>query len=217
MHFNTVKQTRGYNHRNIGFKKIQFLMWTCVLSHAEANCQLQTACAKLQQVPKCTVCQCINLPSSSWSQTHVVKNRASAASKESLLPGQETSVGHFVCSNKGCLFEGHGKMFEDDTCDDGCIVVDHASHHILVAFQAPPDTHKTLCAKEQCKLVCCDHGIIPHAFWSDDRKPPSEKSNKQEGRGSIDFLLLTRIVNRITCIVGRQTHTIVRQTTHNKI
>jgi hypothetical protein len=46
--------------------------------------------------------------------------------------------------------------------------LDHATGHIHVEFQKHLNTHETLKAKESFELMCCDHGVIPQAYHSDN-------------------------------------------------
>ena len=83
-----------------------------------------------------------------------VKDHEGVLKAEDLLPGQKTSVDHFVCSAKGRLFESKGKTKDEEMYSDGAIIVDHASGFIHVSFQKHLNTHETLKRKEAYELLC---------------------------------------------------------------
>ncbi len=133
---------------HIGYRKIQALMKSGVLSHSQATRSLHTAASKIQNPPKCAACQYgkqCRRPSPGKT-TSVVKDRAGALKQDDLFPGQKIAVDHFVCSTKGRLFTSKGKTSENEMYCGGCIYVDHATGFLHVEFQKHLNTH------EDCKL-----------------------------------------------------------------
>jgi hypothetical protein len=60
------------------------------------------------------------------------------------------------------------KTRENEMYCGGCILVDHATGHLHMEFQKHLNTHETLEAKESFELMCCDHGVVPQAYHSDN-------------------------------------------------
>ena len=81
-----------------------------------------------------------------------VKDCEGVLKAEDLLPGQKTSVDHFVCSAKGRLFESKGKTKDKVMYSGGAIFVDHASSLVHVSFHKHLNTHETLKSKEAYKF-----------------------------------------------------------------
>ena len=75
---------------------------------------------------------------------------------------------HFVCSNKGRLFTSHCASKEVDMYCGGAICVDQALGYVHLEHQAQLASHDTLRAKERYKAMCCDHGLIPQKYLSDN-------------------------------------------------
>lgn len=46
--------------------------------------------------------------------------------------------------------------------------MDHASGYIHVKFQTHLNTHETLTAKSNFELMCCDHGVVPQNYHTDN-------------------------------------------------
>ena len=94
---------------HLAFKKIQFLMRTGVLAHAEGTRRLQATASKLDRVPMCTACQYGRQKRRSSPGKHTVKDRMNegALKKNNLLPGQQTSVDHFVSKIRGRLVSSY--------------------------------------------------------------------------------------------------------------
>jgi hypothetical protein len=152
-----------------GYRKIQQLMKSGVLSHSQATHGLHTAASNNQNPPICAACQygkqcCHPSPGKTSS---VVWDRAGALKQDDLFAGQKIAVNHFVCSTRGHLFTSKGKTSENEMYCGGCIFVDHATGH-HVEFQKHLNTHETLEAKESFELMCHDHGVIPQAYHSDN-------------------------------------------------
>lgn len=161
-----------YRLGHLGFKRIQFLMRSGVLSRSEANRKLHTAASKLTDVPKCAACQFgkqCRRPSPGKTSS-VVRDKEGALKKDDLRVGQCISVDHFVCSTPGRLFSSRGKSSKEDMYDGGCIFVDHASSFVHIEFQAHLNSHETIKAKELYELMCRDHGVIPETYQSDNAK-----------------------------------------------
>jgi hypothetical protein len=88
--------------------------------------------------------------------------------QDDVFAGQKIAVDHFVCSTRGHHFTSKEKTSENEMYCGGCIFVDHATGHLHVEFQKHLNTHETLEAKESFELMCCDHGVIPQAYHSDN-------------------------------------------------
>jgi hypothetical protein len=97
-----------------------------------------------------------------------VRDRAGALKQNDLFAGQKIAVNHFLCSTRGHLFTSKGKTSENEMYCGGCVFVDHATGHLHMEFQKHLNTHETLEAKESFELMCCDHGVIPQAYHSDN-------------------------------------------------
>jgi hypothetical protein len=162
-----------YRFGHIGFKKIQFLLRTGVLTQTEASRRLHAAACKVANHPKCAACQYgkqHRRPIPGTTPTSVIRDRAHALKTDNLHPGQRVSVDHFVCSTKGRLITSAGKTKSDDMYTGGCIFVDHASGYIHVEMQVNLNSHETLKAKERYEQLCRSHGIVPQEFLADNSK-----------------------------------------------
>jgi hypothetical protein len=110
---------------HLGFRKIQFLMRTGILSRSESTRRLQVAACKLSRPPKCAACQFGKQSQrpSPGQKTTAVKDRAGVLKTDHLFPGQCVSVDHFVCSTKGRLFTSRGKTDANEMYSGGCLFV----------------------------------------------------------------------------------------------
>jgi hypothetical protein len=100
--------------------------------------------------------------------TSIIKDRAGVLKQDNLLPGQEVSVDHFICSTKGRLFTGYNKGNNSSRYCGGCIFCDHASGFLHVEFQSSLSSHDTLAAKSSFDSICMDYGVIIQKFMSDN-------------------------------------------------
>ena len=157
-----------YRLGHLGFRKIQLLMRSGVLANSESKRRLHSACCRINPPPICSACQFAKQTVRSPGSTvhHPVSDRAGALSRDTLLPGQRTSVDHFICSTPGRLPSSRGGSSNQYT--GGCIFVDHASGHIDVEFQTHLNSHETVKAKEQYELRCRDNGVIPQEYLTDN-------------------------------------------------
>ena len=85
-----------------------------------------------------------------------------------LLPGQQVSVDHFLCSNKGRLFNSRGRSSDDSMFSGGCIFNDHASGYVHIVFQSHLNSHETIMAKEAFERHCQAFGVVPQTFLMDN-------------------------------------------------
>lgn len=159
-----------YRLGHLSFKKIQTLMRTGVLAHSEKTRRLHRAACRLTTPPKCAACQfgkqrCRPAPG---RVTRAVRDREGALRNNNLLPGQEVSVDHYICSTKGRLLDSRGKTKDEQMYSGGCIFVDHASNYVHVEHQPSMSTHSTLRAKEAYEAMCRDQGVIPQRFLLDN-------------------------------------------------
>ena len=161
-----------YRLGHIGFKRIQFLMRTGVLTRSNNKKHLHQAACKIEHPPKCAACQFgkqHRRPAPGKTST-IVKDRVGVLKQDHVVPGQQVSVDHFVCSTKGRLFTSKGKTADNELYVGGCLFNDHASGHVHVEFQKHLTTHETLMSKENYELMCRDNGVIPQSYLSDNAK-----------------------------------------------
>ena len=119
-----------YRLGHIGFKKIQFLLRTGVLSQTETSRRLHSAACKIINPPRCAACQYgkqHRRPIPGTTPSTVIRDRANALKTDNLLPGQRISVDHYICSTRGRLLTSAGKTRKEDMYCGGCIFVDHAT------------------------------------------------------------------------------------------
>ena len=161
-----------YRLGHIGFRKVQFLMRTGVLSRTEASKRIHTAACKLVTPPKCAACLYgkQHRRPAPGQQTTTVQDRAGVLKSGDLQPGQQVSVDHFLCSTKGRLLTSKGKTAEKDMYTGGCLFIDHATNYVHVEFQQHLTTHETLQAKEKFGHMCRDVGVVPTSFLTDNGK-----------------------------------------------
>ena len=166
---------------HIGFWKVQFLMRMGVLSQSQNYHKLHMAACKIIHPPQCTACQFRKQKQhpSPGKQSSVVRDCDGVLKKDHLLPGQCMSVDHFVFNTKGWLYTSRGKMSPNDMYDGGCIYFDHASGYIHCEHQINLTTHETLQAKEHFEQMCCDYGVIPQTYMSDNGKPVVSRNYEQ--------------------------------------
>ncbi|KAI2507770.1 hypothetical protein MHU86_6666 [Fragilaria crotonensis] len=162
-----------YRLGHVGFKKVQFILRSGVVSKTEESRRLQTAACRLTSFPKCAACQYgkqHRRPIPGTTPSSVVKDRAHALKTDNLLPGQRISVDHFICSTRGRLLTSAGKTKLDDMYTGGCIFVDHASGFIFVEHQVSLNSHETLKAKESFERMCRNTGVTPQEYLADNSK-----------------------------------------------
>ena len=143
----TEKELLRWHFRlgHLSFRRVQFLLRTGVLARSEGTRRLHTSASKLTSPPLCAACQYgkqTRRPAPGVRQSQI-KDTANVLTRDKLVPGQETSVDHFVCGTKGRLFTSRGKTDPSQMYDGGCIFVDHASGHIDVQFQQHLNSHET--------------------------------------------------------------------------
>ena len=145
-------------------------MRTGVLSSTTSTCQLHSAACKLRSNPKCAACLFAKQTTRPMAgkTTSIIKDRAGVLKQDNLIPGQEVSVDHFICSTKGRLFTGYNKGNNSSCYCGGCIFCDHASGFLHVEFQSSLSSHDTLAAKTSFDSICMDYGVIIQKFMSDN-------------------------------------------------
>jgi hypothetical protein len=162
-----------YRLGHVGFKKVQFLLRSGVVSKTEESCRLQTAACRLTSFPKSAACQYgkqHRRPIPGTAPSSVVKDRAHALKTDNLLPGQHISVVHFICSTRGRLLTSAGKTKLDEMYTGGCIFVNHDSGFIFVEHQVSLNSHETLKAKESFERMCRNTGVTPQEYLADNSK-----------------------------------------------
>ena len=162
---------------HIAFAKVQFLLRSGVLATSDAARRLHRSAASLSPL-KCAACLYAKQRTRSipGRTSHaIVQSRSGVLKKNNLLPGQEVSVDHFICSQKGRLFTSRGKSSDKDMFAGGCIFADHASNYLHVEFQSSMSTHATLTSKLNYENICRDHGVYPQRYLSDNGTAFSSK------------------------------------------
>ena len=159
-------------HQKLGhldLRRIQFILKSGVLANTAAKKALHTQASKLREPPKCAACQfgkqTVQAPKSK-SNTRVVRDKAPVLKQDSLFPGQNVSLDHFVCSTKGVTLSSRGGVNAPGYVG-GCLFVDNASGLTHVEFQQHLNTHETLEAVKQFESMCLDSGVVPTHYTSD--------------------------------------------------
>ncbi|MBQ0718535.1 MAG: hypothetical protein KBT64_15090, partial [Sulfitobacter litoralis] len=154
---------------HIGFAKVQHLLKSGALANSEAARRLHNLACKAE-IPKCSACQYGKQRSRSapGQKTTTIKDRAGILRNHNLLPGQEVSVDHFVCSEKGRLFTSRGRTDDKDMFSGGCIFADHGSNLIHIEFQKVLTSHATITSKNNFETFCRDHGVVPQKYLTDN-------------------------------------------------
>ena len=176
---------------HIGFKRVQFLMRSGVLTRSESARRLHTAACRITHPPKCAACLYgkQHRRSAPGQQTSAIKDRAGILKDGHLQPGEQVSVDHFICSTKGRLLTSKGKTAESEMYTGGCLFIDHASNFVHVEYQQHLTTHQTLEAKEKFELACRDVGVVPSSYLMDNGKCFTSEEFKNK---LIDFQQVTR-------------------------
>jgi hypothetical protein len=107
---------------------------------------LHTAACQIFNPPKCAACQYGNQhqqPAPAKIAT-AIKDCAGVLKAESLVPGQQVSIDHFICGTKGRLFSSAGRSLNSDMFAGGCLFIDHASTFVHVELQKHLNTHETM-------------------------------------------------------------------------
>ena len=124
-------QRRHYRLGQVSFDRVKLLLRSGALATSTAARRLHRLACKVD-LPKCSACQYAKqrLRSTPGKKSTIVTDRAGVICKNISMPGQEVSVDHFVCSERGRLFSSRGKTVDKDMYAGGCIFVDHASNYI---------------------------------------------------------------------------------------
>ncbi len=173
-----------YRLGHIGFKKVQFLMRTGILSFASSKRSLHQAAAKIKSPPKCAACQfgkqTANSVKKHGNQT-IIKDAAPppVTKQDALLPGQRVFIDHFVSSTKGVRLSSRGGQDMSNRYSGGCIFVDAATGYVWVEHQSHLNTHETLEAKLAFELACRDMGVIPQTYIADQGSAFTSKAYEE--------------------------------------
>ena len=154
---------------HISFAKVQHLLQSGALAKSESARRLHRAASQCV-IPKCSACLYAKQRRrpAPTGRTIKVSDRDGILRQGNLLPGQEISVDHFMCSQRGRLFQTRGKESDKDKYCGGCIFVDHASNYVHIEFMQAFTSHATLDAKTAFEAHCRDHGVIPAKFLTDN-------------------------------------------------
>jgi hypothetical protein len=158
---------------HVSFAKIKHLLSTGALAKSESTRRLhRAASASSCLTPKCAACLFAKQRRrpAPTGRVRTVSDREGVLRQGNLMPGQEVSVDHFICSQRGRLFQTpRGKEAEKDKYCGGCIFVDHASNYTHVEFLQVLTTHATLAdAKVSFEGHCHDVGVVPTKYLSDN-------------------------------------------------
>ena len=156
-----------YRFGHVDIRRVQFVMRTGILATSPAKRRLHAAASKLRPTPKCAACQFGKQVRKTTPGKRTTTVPAGKISKDSLFPGQEVSVDHFVCSTKGRLWTSRGKSKSEDLYHGGALFVDQASKYIHVENQVSLSTHATLISKLNFERMCADVGVVVQKYLSD--------------------------------------------------
>jgi hypothetical protein len=156
---------------HMGMSKVKFLLGTGALAQSEAAKRLHRSAASTSCLaPLCQSCihakQCVRTPDTR-KKRFTVRDTSDVLKAGNLRPGQEISVDHFICSQKGRRFHTRGKEADKLQYDSGCLFVDHASNYIHVEFQTTTSSHATLESKTAFEAMCRDVGVVPLTYMTD--------------------------------------------------
>jgi hypothetical protein len=161
--------TSAFGH--MSFRRIQFLMRSGILAKSQQARHLHATIGKLKTQPKCAACQFAKAkrPLTTQNKTHAkVANSTASLKKNTLLPGQEVSINHFICWTLGRLYTRFGKTDNASLYRGGCIFVDNTTGLVHVEHQTSLTSHETLVAKERFEFACRDYGIIIQGYLYDN-------------------------------------------------
>jgi hypothetical protein len=88
--------------------------------------------------------------------------------KSTLIPGEEVSIDHLICSTLGRLYSGFGKTDDWSLHRGGCMFVDNVTSWVHVEPQKSFTSHETIGAKERFEVACHDVGVIIQKYLSDN-------------------------------------------------
>ena len=97
-----------------------------------------------------------------------IKDQARVLKTENLVPGQQVSIGHFICGTKGGLISSAGMSLNSDMFTGGCLFIDHASNFVHVKFQKHLKTHEALKEMQNFEQVARDRGVVRRSYLSDN-------------------------------------------------
>ena len=95
----------------------------------------------------------------------------------SKLPGQNISIDHFVCSQKGVTLTSKGGV-NAPGYTGGSLLHDNASGLIHVEFHKHLNTHETLEGIKNFEAMCLDLGVVPTNYISDSGSAFTSKAFK---------------------------------------
>jgi hypothetical protein len=117
-------------HQKLGhmaMSKVKYLLGTGALAQSESAKRLhRSAASKSCTTPLCQSCmhakQCVRAPKNRITR-FTVRDASGVLKSGNLHPGQEVSVDHFVCSQKGRRFHTRGKESDKQQFDCGCLLL----------------------------------------------------------------------------------------------
>jgi hypothetical protein len=150
---------------NFGYRRVQFLLRSGVLSHTEQARRLQLAAAQLSSegCPLCAACQFgkQRRRPAPGKQSRIIKDSVGALRRDQLFPGQKVSADHFICSTRGMLTNTKGKESEKEKYGGGCIFVDHATGFVHIVLQTKVSASETIQSKLRFEKKCRDYRVVP--------------------------------------------------------
>ncbi|GFH58478.1 hypothetical protein CTEN210_14954 [Chaetoceros tenuissimus] len=161
---------KWHNHLgHIGFDRVKQVLATGRLAKTEGTARRHCSASKAP-TPLCAACiYAKQRRNSQPGTTRVVnKDREGVLRADNLFLGQEVSVDHFICSQKGRLFHTRGRESQRDRFVGGSIFVDQASSYVYIEFQSVLTANATLQAKVAYENFCREQGVVPAKYLSDN-------------------------------------------------
>lgn len=167
------KELLRWHHRlgHMSFRRIQALMRQGVLAKSANQRALHSRASRQEFLPKCAAClyaKAKRLPTRRHHKTHQrVSDAPPGINQNTLQPGQQVSVDHYICSTLGRLYSGFGKTSDAHMYKGGCLFVDNSSNYVKCYHQVSMDTHETIRSKETFEFQCRDVGIQVQSYLTD--------------------------------------------------
>ena len=160
-----------YKLGHLSFKRIQFLLRTGVLAMALSTRALHTAASRIKEPPKCAGClfgkQTVT-PVARREGPQLVTDHCQPILDGKMLPGQQVSVDHFMCSTYGMKEGSRSKPTQHNCYTGGALFYDICSKYIYVHFQQHMNTYETTEGKELFEDHCRETGgVVPAEYLFD--------------------------------------------------
>jgi hypothetical protein len=154
---------------HINMQTIQGLLRSGILATTEPQKKLHRAAANCE-LPVCASCQFGRAKRRPvpGKTTQSDSKHEGALKRNNLLPGQEVSVDHFICSTRGRLPNSRGRTSTTSMYQGGAIFVDHASGYVHIEHQVSLNSHETMMAKSKFENQLREVGVIVQTYRSDN-------------------------------------------------